>query len=57
MTNSVSYSTFNIGRFRGVDYADSELNMNVSHSPDMMNLIPYENGAVRSRNGYENVLS
>lgn len=57
MINSVSYSTFNIGRFRGVDYADSELNMNVSHSPDMMNLIPYENGAVRSRNGYENVLS
>ena len=57
MINSVSYSTFNIGRFRGVDYADSELNMNVTHSPDMMNLIPYENGAVRSRNGYENVLS
>ena len=55
MTNSVSYNTFNICRFRGVDYTDSELNMNVTHSPDMMNLIPYENGAVRSRGGYETV--
>lgn len=57
MTNSVSYSTFNINRFRGVDYATGELKMSAFRSPDMMNLIPYENGALRSRNGYENVLS
>ena len=56
MASSVSYSTFNIGEFHGVDYASNQLTMSPSRSPDMLNLIPAENGALRSRNGYEEIL-
>lgn len=56
MASGVSYSTFNIGEFHGVDYASNQLTMSASRSPDMMNLIPAENGALRSRNGYEEIL-
>lgn len=48
--------TFSIDLFRGVDYADNSWEMNEQRSPDMMNMISGENGSIKCRNGYEEIL-
>lgn len=48
--------TFSIDLFRGVDYADNPWEMNEQRSPDMMNMISGENGSIKCRNGYEEIL-
>ncbi|MGI5823980.1 MAG: hypothetical protein ACOX7J_00245 [Bacillota bacterium] len=45
-----------IDNFKGVDYAGNPLEMSEKRSPDMMNMIPGNNGSLKCRNGYEAVL-
>jgi hypothetical protein len=54
--SAASYAIYNINRFRGVDYANNPTQVSDFRSPDAVNVEPALNGAVRCRNGYEEVL-
>ena len=55
--SGVQKSTLRLNSFNGVDFANNPFDVDVSRSPDALNMMPALNGAVACRHGYEKMFS